>query len=413
MPFQLTGTNSQDLCTVKLPTSKSISNRLLFIRALSKETFAIRGLSAAEDTILLNELLSSHKSEVNAKDAGTVYRFLAAYYSCIPGTHILKGTKRMHERPIGPLVDALNLLGANITYLGEKGFPPLSIEGTTLRGGKVSVDASISSQFISALLMIAPTLEDGLTVQMEGEIASASYIRMTLDLMSLMGVESEWIRNEIRIPQRAYSPSEVDVEPDWSSAAFWYLLSALSPGRTFFLEGLHQSKLQGDSVIADWMKLLGVDSVFEENGVTLLSHGYSSWSQHAALQFDFKDCPDLFPPMLVACAALGVEAKLTSLQNLIHKESNRLDVLLKELGKCGLKYTLVDDQHSLILQKQKLSPPDRIFETHQDHRVAMALAPLSQIFGNVSLNEIAVVQKSYPEFWTQLSAAGFLMNKIT
>ncbi|HRH66966.1 MAG TPA: 3-phosphoshikimate 1-carboxyvinyltransferase [Bacteroidia bacterium] len=412
MPFQISGTSSSEPCAVKLTSSKSISNRFLLVRALCKEPFSIHNLATAEDTVLLEDLLMSEAREFDAKDAGTVFRFLLAYLSIRPGTFVLKGTKRMNERPVGPLMNALNSLGANITCLGQQGFPPLKIEGATFRGGHVKIEAGTSSQFISALLMIAPVLEEGLKIQLEGEVVSAPYIKMTVEVMSLFGVDAVWNGNEIHVPHSEYRATAVSVEADWSSAAFWYLISALSPNRKIFLEGLQQSSIQGDSKIAEWMSLLGVKTVFDEAGATLVSNGYSSWSQTAPLQFDFNDCPDLFPPMLVSCAALNAEAKFTSLQNLKHKESDRLTVLLHELGKCGMRFTLDTDQRELLIPNQKLSPPGRVFQSHGDHRVAMALAPLAQIFGSITMDTIAVVQKSYPEFWNQLVGAGFAIRKI-
>lgn len=413
MPFLISGSQIQETCRIKLTSSKSISNRLLMIQALSKEPVTLHNLATADDTVLLNSLLKGDQKELDARDAGTVFRFLVAYLAIQPGIHVLKGSKRMNERPVGPLVNALNQLGANITFLGVPGFPPLQIEGKNIAGGIVSIDAGISSQFISALLMIAPLLEEGLQIRLEGEIVSMPYIQMTLDLMSSLGVQAQRKGNEIHVPHQSYQGKEMIVETDWSSASFWYLISALSPGRVFFLEGLQADTLQGDSQVSEWMKSLGVETVFEKDGAKIVSQGFSSWSQTAPFHFDFKNCPDLFPPMLVACAALSAEARFSSLTNLKHKESDRLSVLLGELGKCGLKYQLNDAEDEMLLPNQKLSPPDRTFHTHQDHRIAMALAPLAQIFGTVKLDDISVVQKSYPEFWNQLSSSGFSVQKIS
>lgn len=412
MAFQISGSASREDCTIVVSPSKSISNRLLLIQALCGESMDIRNLATADDTLLLQKLLNSKSDELNAKNAGTVFRFLSAYLSIQLRTVTLTGSERMFRRPIGPLVDALNSLGAHISYISEKGFPPLKIEGRRISGGKVMINSEMSSQFVSALLLIAPLFENGLDLRLVGKQASKPYIHMTLELMKRHCVQSEWIGDQIRVQHQKYTGGVEEVEGDWSSASFWFLLCALSPGRNFTLNNLSESTLQGDAIIAKWMQKLGVRNRYEKDKVILWRDVFSNASQQTFLHFDFKDCPDLFPVMLVSCAALGFEAKFSSLQNLRLKESDRLTVMLHELSKCNFQYRYDESKDELYFPSQKLSPPKLEFSTHNDHRIAMALAPLSLLFDKIEMDDISVVQKSYPEYWQELEKIGFRVQQL-
>ena len=392
---------------IRLPTSKSISNRLLIMRHLSGVETPIQGLSQADDTQLLLRLLEKieqGKRKLNTNNAGTVFRFLTAVLAQTEGEFVLDGSARMRERPIGVLVDALRSLGSRIDYLGEDCFPPLQLNGNpNLQTKTLSLEAGYSSQYISALLMIAPRIKGGLSLLLAEEQVSMPYIRMTLELMKVWGIDVQEEESKVIIPEQAYKPVESRVEADWSSAAFFYELAALRRGCAFFFPDLRLESVQGDAKTAELFKLLGVESRQEQGGIRIYNTG--KVQQH--IQADFRDYPDLALPFITACAALQVIGRFSGLESLQHKESNRMEVLAVELAKAGVdlrdngmgEWVLInacrlDAQAALTLTKP--------FQTYDDHRMAMCLAPLVLKSGKVQIEHPEVVTKSFPWFWQEL-----------
>lgn len=393
---------------IQLPASKSISNRLLVINALSGNKLKIDNLSEANDTVVLNGILSSYiphanptLREINCEDAGTVMRFLTAFYATQKGQWLLRGTDRMHQRPIKILIDKLRELGADIKYLGNEGYPPLLITGKSLQGKKISVEASISSQYISALLMIAPHLSSGLQVELTGTIASKPYIDMTLSLMQQCGIESSFEDNLIIVEKESYASLEITVESDWSAASYWYAFAALSDGLDIELEGLKQDSIQGDSIVANWMEELGIETTFTENRISINS---TEKTIHT-FEKDFSNCPDLAPTFICLCAAKGITAKFYGLESLAIKESDRTRALANELEKVGVKFIKNDNYWELQPNsnlKDVIVPIE--FDTYGDHRLAMAFAMFNLVLPNVKINSPEVVKKSYPTFWNDLNS---------
>lgn len=388
---------------VPLPTSKSISNRLLLINALAGNTLKLNNLSAANDTQLLIKIFNTYTSsinrpiqEVNCEDAGTVMRFLTAYFCTQQGQWVLKGTGKMHHRPIAVLVDKLRELGADIQYLINDGFPPLLIKGKTLQGGKITIDASISSQYISALMLIAPYLNNGLEIELEGKITSKPYIEMTAGLMQQCGVAASFNSNIITIPQAKYITTTLTVEGDWSAASYWYAFTALAKNSTITLEGLQQNSLQGDSIVTNWMQGFGVNTMYSLMGVQLTPS--SPTITH--FEQDFSNCPDLAPTFVCLCAAMGIPAKFYGLETLAIKESNRTAALATELNKLGVDFSQKGDYWQLTpnTQLKQITAPIT-FATYHDHRMAMALAMFVFVLPQVTIENMEVVQKSYPAFW--------------
>ncbi|MCB0409819.1 MAG: 3-phosphoshikimate 1-carboxyvinyltransferase, partial [Flavobacteriales bacterium] len=311
---------------INLTASKSISNRVLIIQALCAEKFNINNLATAKDTVTLNKLLSDSFDEYNVGHAGTVMRFMTAFLALKEGEHIITGSERMQQRPIKILVDALRSLGVNIEYLKNEGYPPLKIKGGNIEGGNVKLDGSVSSQYISALLLVAPKLKNGLTIQFEGEVISKPYINMTIEIMRYFGVEAQWNGNEIRVYQGSYQAKEFKVEADWSSASYWYGITALSQEAEIELYGLEKDSLQGDAEVQNIYKKLGVETHFIENGVRLIKNSEFN-IQNLTLEIDFSNFPDIAQTVAVTCAALNVKARFTGLQTLRIKETDRIFAL--------------------------------------------------------------------------------------
>jgi 3-phosphoshikimate 1-carboxyvinyltransferase len=389
---------------IHLPPSKSIYNRALIIRALCGEDFKISPAASANDSLLLEKLLKSNASVIDAEDAGTTFRFLTAYLSQRPGEWLLTGTERMKQRPIEILVNSLRQLGADISYGEKKNFPPLKIRGKKLKGGRIDIDGSVSSQFISALLLIAPTLEGGLQLNLKGEVFSSSYIEMTLRLMKEFGVHSDWSGSVITVEEQKYFDKDFFVEADWSAASYWYEVAALSEEADITLVGLNENSVQGDSAISKIMEQFGVETEFIESGVRISKQ--SNVNTPKVFLYNFKSCPDLVQTMAVTCAALGTEAAMSGIENLRIKETNRLHALYIEFKKLGLE-TRITPSHFYLPGSSLHTVSNYKFETYDDHRMAMSLAPLALKLGVIEIENAEVVKKSYPEFWNDLSSAGF------
>jgi len=392
--------------TIVLNGSKSISNRALIIRALSGHDFKIHKLSNAEDTQTLDRLLKSDESLLDVKAAGTTFRFLTAYLSLQSDTQTLTGSARMKQRPVGPLADALQRLGADIQYLEKDGYPPIKIGSPNIgQSNQLTIDAGISSQFISALLMIAPNLPNGLELTLAGNIVSQPYIDMTLNLMGYFGIKWEQKENIIFIKPQKYQSRDFTVEADWSAASYYYTLAALADEADLQLDGLFETSVQGDAVLAEMMTTFGVETTFNESGIRLYKKANTKMPE--VFSYDFLSCPDIAQSLAVVCAGLGVKADFTGLQTLRIKETDRIDALEKELDKVGIQFSKSESDAFAFSGKAVVNAP--IFDTYEDHRMAMSLAALA-LYGNVLVNEPDVVQKSYPLFWDDLESLGFLVS---
>jgi 3-phosphoshikimate 1-carboxyvinyltransferase len=403
--------------SIQLPASKSISNRLLIIKALSSADFSIENLSDSDDTLLLVELLrkireragTSSMTELNTSNAGTVMRFLTAYLSMMPGKWILTGSERMKQRPIGILVDGLKSMGARIDYLSRLGYPPVMIHGTTLKGREIIVDPGISSQFVSALMMIGPKVPGGLTMHLSGTAVSFPYINMTIGLLKDFGIRVIQERSRIIIPETNYIPCNYRVEADWSAAAFWYEAAALSGHTDMMLEGLQKESLQGDSIITDIFRIFNLTTVFNDHGIHLTKS--EGPLQENTLKFNFSDHPDIAPPVMTACALLGMHGSFSGLKSLQIKETDRLTALKNEYEKIGIKaetYTTGNLIPAIEIPPSILNyPPGLLINTYGDHRMAMTFAPIAILSGEIMIENPGVVTKSYPGFWNDLASVGF------
>jgi len=388
-----------------LEGSKSISNRALLMLTLAgaRAEEWLSHLATAKDTRIMQALLAQPAATYDAGDAGTVFRFMTAYLCLQPGDQVLTGSSRMLERPIAPLVDALRALGADLEYLGQEGFPPLRIGGARPRGGAVSVRADVSSQFLSALLLIGPYLTDGLELSLQGAPVSRPYLDMTLRMMRYFGAPADWIHADtIRVLPGAYRPRRLRVEADWSAASYWYAMAALSDRTELVLQGLYADSLQGDAVIAEMAAAFGVATQYEADGVRLR---YAGAPAPESLDLNFLDCPDIAQTLAVLCAGRGVPARLSGLATLAIKETDRIAALQCELNKVGVQMKPTGTDAYQLSGRADLSKHP-VFATYGDHRMAMAFAPLA-LLGPIGIEHPEVVEKSYPDFWERLRALGF------
>ncbi|QIP16749.1 3-phosphoshikimate 1-carboxyvinyltransferase [Spirosoma aureum] len=389
--------------TIPLASSKSESNRALIIDALTNFRCDLRNLSTARDTQTMIRLLKSGDAVADVLDAGTTMRFLTAYFAVTGQKKTMTGTPRMCERPIGILVDALRTLGADITYLKNDGYPPLQINGFTPSAeAKVSIRGDVSSQYISALLMIAPTLPNGLTLELTGAIGSQPYIEMTLEQMVYFGadVETDWDKKTITVKPSPYTPKSYTIESDWSGASYWYSVEALALDETAELEliGLKAKSLQGDSAIVEIMRPLGVESTFTETGVQLTRR-----PAETTLAWDFTHCPDLAQTVAVCAAMNGVVLTLTGVESLKIKETDRIAALQAELQKIGAELVEIEANHRYEVRRSgSVYQSPATIETYDDHRMAMAFAPVA-MQQEVVIEEPGVVAKSYPSFWDDMA----------
>jgi len=376
-------------CEIDLPASKSISNRLIIIQALCKEKFSITNLSNSEDTKSLQKALKDTTNTIDIGDAGTSFRFLTAYLSSLVGSRfILTGSNRMKERPIKELVDALLKLGVEIKYLDKIGFPPLAISGSDIKENKVTIDGKISSQFISALLLIAPTLKNGIKLKILSKIVSKPYIIMTLKLMGEFGIFHTWQENTIEIKPQKYIAKDYDIEADWSAASFWYEIAALSRSCNIILNGLSKNSIQGDRKVIELFKNLGVQTKFK-NGSTILT---KKKENIISKEINLINTPDLYQPFKCTLFSKNLTTKFLGLQTLKNKETNRIKAVEKEL--------------------LKLNTTKKI-TTYKDHRMAMSFAPLCLKYDTLQINDVDVVNKSYPNFWNDFKKGGFIIKPLT
>ena len=393
---------------VSLPLSKSISNRALVINALTDGALPLKKVAKCDDTDVMVAALSSDEACVNIGAAGTAMRFLTAYYSSQPGREIvIDGTERMRHRPIAVLVDALRACGATIEYVGEECYPPLRISGKKLHGGDITLSASVSSQYISALLMIAPTMEQGLRLTLEGDIISRPYIMMTLSMMRRWGVESEFVGNTITIAPQKYAPVDFEVEADWSAASYWYEIAALSSGDVS-LCGVNSISVQGDSEISKYFEYLGITTHFDDGIVEL----EPSPDLVPRLNIDLSDQPDLAQTIVVTSCMLGIPFHITGLSTLKIKETDRLEALRTEMLKLGMVLTIERDSELIWDGTRRPIYEFPVIDTYEDHRMAMAFAPVSIFIPGIVINNIEVVSKSYPDYWQHLQDAGFKFQEV-
>lgn len=394
--------------TVTITGSKSETNRCLLLQALFPN-LTIKNSSNSDDAVVMQKGLQQALGIVDIHHAGTAMRFLTAYFASQPSKEVLlTGSQRMQQRPIGVLVEALQQLGAAIQYVKKQGYPPLKITGKKLTKHKVTLPANISSQYISALLLIAPSLEKGLEVALTGKITSVPYIRMTLSLLQRIGVHTSFEGNHIKVaPKRQVEDSTLVVESDWSSVSYFYSMVALSEiGTTLQLSYYNQNSLQGDSVVAALYKPFGVTTTFAAHQITLTK---TSQEQRARVSCDFSNTPDLAQTFAVSCFGLGLGCHLTGLHTLPIKETDRLAALRTELTKLGAK--VATDAESLTLEPHKKIVSGVAINTYNDHRMAMSFAPLA-LRVPLTINDAGVVSKSYPDFWNDLKALRFTIEAL-
>ncbi|HLV70004.1 MAG TPA: 3-phosphoshikimate 1-carboxyvinyltransferase [Xanthomarina sp.] len=415
MNIQLHKSTTNQESTIKITGSKSESNRLLLLQALYSN-IEIENLSNSDDTLVMKEALSTSSNSIDVHHAGTAMRFLSAYFASQKGREVvLTGSDRMKERPIKILVDALKTLGADISYLEAEGFPPLKINGKSLTKNKVTLKANVSSQYISALLLIAPKLENGLELTLEGNITSIPYINMTLALLNEVGIKTSFIDNVIKVEQQStINKQKSMVESDWSSASYFYSIVALGDvGTEISLSSYNEDSLQGDSVLADIYQQFGVKTSFQENRIILQKLALneterSSINQQSLIQLDLSHAPDIAQTIAVTCFALGLECSLKGLHTLKIKETDRLLALKIEIEKLGGQVSITED--SLTLKASKLIKSQVAIDTYNDHRMAMAFAPLA-LRTSLIINDAEVVSKSYPDFWSDLKSIGFQISE--
>ena len=397
---------------INLPASKSISNRVLVIHSLSGGNSTLHNLSDCDDTQVMINALRDMPEVIDIKAAGTAMRFMSAYLSVTEGEHVITGTERMKHRPIGVLVDALRRLGADIEYVGEQGYPPLRIRGKQLEGGTLEVPGNISSQYISALLMIGPALRNGLELRLTGDIISRPYIDLTLHVMHEFGCKIEWSSvDTISVKPQRYDDREYVVENDWSASSYWYEMLALSEDKEngVILPGLRDASRQGDSVVRYLYSLLGVKTAFkngdhgQDTKVALTRH----FSALTRMDYDFINQPDLAQTFVVTCRALSIPFHFTRLASLKIKETDRIEALKTEMRKLGYVLRDVNDCELEWDGARCEAEDNPSIDTYEDHRMAMSFAPLAITLGCIRINNPEVVSKSYPNYWDDLRKAGF------
>lgn len=395
--------------TILLPSSKSISNRALIIHALGRGSYLPENLSDCDDTQVMIRALNAKAGEtIDIMAAGTAMRFLTAYLSVTPGERLITGTQRMQQRPIQVLVDALRALGADIEYASNEGYPPLRIKGKALTQSRITLPGNVSSQYISALLMIGPTLPNGLTLTLTGDIISKPYIQLTLQLMSDFGAKAEWVdEHTLTVSPQPYQSILFYVESDWSAASYWYQIVALSKEATVTLPGLFSHSYQGDSQVARLFESLGVSTEYKDKQVTLRKSG----KPVEQMKYNFINQPDLAQTFVVTCALLNIPFRFSGLQTLKIKETDRMAALIEEMGKLG--FVLHESEGSVLSWNgERCERSAEAIDTYEDHRMAMAFAPACLVLPDININNPQVVSKSYPHYWDNLRQAGFTIKEV-
>ncbi len=413
MAYRISKADRSIKAKIRLDGSKSISNRALIIRALSGLDFEISHLSNSKDTTTLQSLLKSDDEILDAGAAGTTFRFLTAYLSLKEGAQILTGSERMKQRPIGVLVEALRSLGANIEYLEKEGYPPLRINTPNIgKQNRLAISANVSSQYISALLMIGPVLPGGIELELATNIVSRPYIEMTLNLMSYFGIKYSWVNNLIKVLPQQYQGKAYRVEADWSAASYYYALATFAEELDLQLDSLWEDSVQGDAILSEMMTAFGIKSTFNQTGVHLTKSINAELPE--CFSWDFIRCPDIAQTLAVICAGTGVRGLFTGLETLRIKETDRIKALQQELSKVGVNFSLykkeAQDQQEFFEVKGMAKVNEPVFATYEDHRMAMAFAPLA-MFAPVNIEEPMVVVKSYPAFWEDLEQLAFEVER--
>lgn len=401
---------------VRLPASKSISNRALVMNALAGNNVMPDNLSDCDDTRVILDALRRMPETIDIGAAGTAMRFMTAYLAAVPGSHVLTGTERMKHRPIRALVDALRYIGADMAYEGEEGYPPLRINGRRLEGGVIEMPGDISSQYISALLMIGPMLERGLELRLTGEVVSRPYIDLTMCMMRDFGADAEWTDvDTITVRPKPYEPRPFFIESDWSAASYWYetLVLAEDGESEIRLDGLTDGSRQGDSAVKYLFSMLGVRTMFKtrERGVPTTVTLKRVEARPPRLDYDFVNQPDMVQTFVVCCALAGVPFRFTGLASLKIKETDRVEALKTEMKKLGyvVRETAAGE---LSWDGERCQRAENIvIDTYEDHRMAMAFAPAATVFPGLAINNPHVVSKSYPHFWDELRRAGFTITE--
>ena len=411
MRYKITAPSHIDT-TINLPASKSISNRALILHALGKGSVVPDNLSDCDDTKVIINALKTMPPVIDIKAAGTAMRFMTAYLSVTPGEHVITGTERMQNRPIRVLVDALRKLGAQIEYTEEEGFPPLRITGDTLDGGMLEIPGDVSSQYISALLMIGPAMKNGLKLRLTGNIVSRPYIDLTLHVMHEFGISVEWTDVDmISVSHQEIGERRYTIENDWSASSYWYEILAMinDDESRVTLPGLKDASRQGDSAVRYLFSMLGVKTAFRTSNEVVLTRHMCSLPR---LDYDFINQPDLAQTLVVTCATLGIPFHFTGLGNLRIKETDRIEAMKTEMRKLG--YVLDDSvETELSWNGERCDAEEKpVIDTYEDHRMAMAFAPTAILLGEIRINNPEVVTKSYPGYWDDLRKAGFTIEEI-
>lgn len=411
MRYKITAPSHIDT-TINLPASKSISNRALILHALGKGSVVPDNLSDCDDTKVIINALKTMPPVIDIKAAGTAMRFMTAYLSVTPGEHVITGTNRMKHRPIRVLVDALRKLGAQIEYTEEEGFPPLRITGDTLDGGMLEIPGDVSSQYISALLMIGPAMKNGLKLRLTGNIVSRPYIDLTLHVMHEFGISVEWTDVDmISVSHQEIGERRYTIENDWSASSYWYEILAMTNDdeSRVTLPGLKDASRQGDSAVRYLFSMLGVKTAFRTSNEVVLTRHMCSLPR---LDYDFINQPDLAQTLVVTCATLGIPFHFTGLGNLRIKETDRIEAMKTEMRKLG--YVLDDSvETELSWNGERCEAEEKpVIDTYEDHRMAMAFAPTAILLGEIRINDPEVVTKSYPGYWDDLRKAGFTIEEI-
>ena len=411
MRYKITAPSHIDT-TINLPASKSISNRALILHALGKGSVVPDNLSDCDDTKVIINALKTMPPVIDIKAAGTAMRFMTAYLSVTPGEHVITGTDRMKHRPIRVLVDALRKLGAQIEYTEEEGFPPLRITGDSLDGGMLEIPGDVSSQYISALLMIGPAMKNGLKLRLTGNIVSRPYIDLTLHVMHEFGISVEWTDVDmISVSHQEIGERRYTIENDWSASSYWYEILAMinDDESRVTLPGLKDASRQGDSAVRYLFSMLGVKTAFRTSNEVVLTRHMCSLPR---LDYDFINQPDLAQTLVVTCATLGIPFHFTGLGNLRIKETDRIEAMKTEMRKLG--YVLDDSvETELSWNGERCDAEEKpVIDTYEDHRMAMAFAPTAILLGEIRINNPEVVTKSYPGYWDDLRKAGFTIEEI-